>query len=432
MIKVEAVSISEREIFLLPILLKKISWGIVVLLLLFLPFQFPLHRNLNLAHWFLWIDEVLIVFAFGMFLLALSFQGKIKKRIFQILLCLLLVVVIGIISALYNANPFIISAGGTFNYIKCFLVIPIFYLFSIPRRKVISLYKLLHSLALFLCLVAILQEIVFFIGGDVAKIGASDAFVYMRFGLMRTPSLLGHPNVFGLYSLLFFILDFSLHRRLRWQNLLLFSGIILSGSRIAWAAFYITFFYLLIQRNRRILLMFVLVTTIIIAVTIPYLQTFKELTSETYYRKYTILKSIEIWKDHPFLGVGSGMYGGWIIHGFESPVFEKYGFKPEWLEMMKKHRTLDSFWFQHLAESGLFGTSIFIILLIVLCTVARREMLLAKDLFRRRMLCAFSVIPIIITAYLFANVLNVTAFLLTYCMLFGIVLGIKDESPLNQ
>lgn len=431
MTKIKSASVNERETFLLPILLEKISWGIVVLLLLYLPFQFVLYRDINLPRRLLWIDEGLIVFGFGMFLLGLSYRGKIKTRCAAILLALFSVGVIGVISAVYNKNAIVISFGGTLNYIKCFLIIPIFYLFQIPKRKVMRLYKLLHSLALFLCLVAILQEVTFFLGGDVSKIGASDAFVYMRFGLMRTPSLLGHPNVFGLYSLLFFILDFSLHRRLRWQSLLIFSGIILSGARMVWAAFYVTFFYLLIQRNRKVLPIFLAVTAIIIAVAIPYIQTSKELTSETYYRKYTVLKSIEIWKDHPFLGVGPGMYGGWFTPRFDSPVFQEYGFEPQWLEMMKKHKTLDSFWFQHLAESGLFGTLIFIILLITLWRAARQESLVSKDPFRKRMLCGFSTIPIVITAYLFGNVLNVTAFLLTYSVLLGMVLGMKHENPVS-
>jgi len=56
-------------------------------------------------------------------------------------------------------------------------------------------------------------------------------------------------------------------------------------------------------------------------------------------------------------------------------------------------------------------------------------MLLAKNPFRKGMLSGFSVMPIAIAAYLFTNVLNVTAFLLTYSLLFGMVLGMRDENP---
>ena len=60
------------------------------------------------------------------------------------------------------------------------------------------------------------------------------------------------------------------------------------------------------------------------------------------------------------------------------------------------------------------------------------EALLSNDPFRKAMLSGFSVIPIVIAAYLFTNVLNVTPFLLTYSMLLGMVLGMKDENTPNQ
>jgi len=299
-----------------------------------------------------------------------------------------------------------------------------------PKKKVMSLYKILHWLALFLCFIAVLQEIVFFLGFSVEKIGVH--FVDVRFGLMRTPSLLGHPNVFGLYALLFFILDFSLYRRFRGHNLLFLSGIILSCSRVAWIALYFCFFSLLIQKDKKIIGVFVLVTIIITAIFIPYLLSAKELTSEHYFRRYTVLKSVEIWKEHPFLGVGPGMYGGWITPLFTSPIYEKYQFEIRWIEMLKRHRTLDSFLVSNLAESGLLGTLGFVVLLIILWKVSRREAQLAEDPFRKRMLCGFSVMPIVITAYFSTNVLNVTPFLLTYTLLFGMVLGAKDENLVSQ
>lgn len=411
----------------LPALLGKLGWGIFVLLLIFLPFQSLTQKWLKLPYQFLWVDEFLIVMAFILFSFGLSYYGRIKKGAAAILFSLLFLVIIGVISALCNGNPLIISGGGIFNYVKNFLVIPIFCLFVIPKKEVVSLYKILHWLALFLCLVAILQEIAFFLGFSVEKMGVH--FVDLRFGFMRTPSLLGHPNVFGLYALLFFILDFSLHRRLRGQNLLFLLGIILSGSRVSWVALCFAFLYLLIQKNKKIVVgIFALISAIVVILT-PYLSTAKELTSETYFRRYTILKSLGIWEDHPFWGVGPGMYGGWITPSFFSPVFKKYQFALQWIETIKRHRTLDCFWFQNLAEIGLLGTLNFIILLIVLWRVARRETLLAKDPFRKGILSGFSVMPIVIAAYLFTNVLNVTAFLLTYSLLFGMVLGMKDENP---
>lgn len=427
--KAKTILINKEEPLTLHIFHGRISWGIVVLLLLYLPFQLPLHKYLTLPYWFLWIDEVLIVSAFGMFVL----QGKFEKKTNAILLTLFLLVTVGAISTAYNANPLVPSAGGIFNYIKCFLVIPVFCFFSISKRRIIGLYKLLHILALFFCLFAILQEAAFFLGFPVNKLGVYyEARAFLRFGFMRTPSLMFHPNAFGLYSFFFFVLDLSLHRRLRWQNLLLLSGIALSGARVVWAVLFFILCYFLAQKHKKILLFFIFLLPVLIGLVGFYVSNSKEMNSVNYYRKDMILTSIEIWKDNPVVGVGPGMYGGWVKAGVDSPVFQKYKVETRWIEMMEKHRTLDTFWFQCLAEYGLFGTLVFIILLITLWRVAREESLTSKDPFRERTLFAFSAMPFVVAAYLFTNVLNVTAFLLTYTMLFGMVLGMEDESTVNQ
>ncbi|MCD6317777.1 hypothetical protein J7M02_01765, partial [Candidatus Aerophobetes bacterium] len=257
---------------LFPALLGKLGWGIIVFLLVFLPFQSLTRKWLKLPYQFLWVDEFLIVMAFILFSFSLSYYGGIKKGAAIILFSLLFLVITGVISALWNGNPLIISGGAIFNYIKNLLVIPIFCLFVIPKKEIVCLYKVLHRLALFLCIIAILQEIAFFGGFPVEKLGASADFVYMRFGFMRTPSLMGHPNVFGLYALLFFILDFGLYRCFGWQNILFLSGIILSGSRIVWVALCFAFFYFLIRKNKEIAVgIFALITAIVVML-IPYLN----------------------------------------------------------------------------------------------------------------------------------------------------------------
>jgi len=175
-----------------------------------------------------------------------------------------------------------------------------------------------------------------------------------------------------------------------------------------------------------------MVILIAIAILLASLKKAKELTSEDYFRRYTILKSVEIWKDHPLLGVGPGMYGGWITPGFRSPVFEKYQFESRWIEAVERSRTLDSFWFQNIAEIGLLGTSAFIILLFILWYTAIKKAKLSSDLYRQRLLLGFSAVPIVIGFYLFTNTLNITSFLLTYGVLFGMTLGMKDENTSDK
>lgn len=431
--KASSTSISEKEHFLSPILMKKLGWGIIVLFVLFLPFQSSIYRALRLPDKFLWMDEVFVAFAFTLFFFILIYWGRLQKRAAQILLVLFFLGVVGIFSGLYNANPFIITANGIFDYIKNFLVIPIVAFFSISPKKARGLYKLLHCLALFLCLVAILQVMAFLIKFPLGEFGILP-IADVRFGIPRTPSLMGHPNIFGLYALLFFILDFSLYRKIRWQNMLFASGVFFSVSRMVWVAFFITLLFLLVQGKSRKTRALFIVATIIIALAVPsfYLRTAKDMGSESYFRGYALTKSIEIWKGQPFLGVGPGMYGGVVSLVFHSPIYEQYQFSPHWFAFMSGFHSLDQFWPQILAEMGLIGTFCFGVLLFVLWKVPKKAILTAKDEFRKRMLLGFSVVPVVLFVYLFGSGLNLTAFLLTYGVLFGLVLGMKDENSSSQ
>lgn len=422
---VASVAVMNEGLF--AILLKKIGVGITILFLIFLPFQQNLSKWLNLSK-VLWVDEFIVSVAFTLFLLILLYLGRIVKVGARILLCLLILGVVGILSGLINNNGLLITINGTFDYLKNFLLIPIFCLLSIQRKNAERAYFALNRLALFLCLVAIGQEIAFFAGLPLEKVFAIHRDY--RIGLLRTPSLMGHPNIFGLYALLFFILDFSIHRRMRWQNFILMIGVFLSLSRMVWVAFLAGLFLLLIQgKSRKMVGLFTLVA-LIMAVVIPlfYVQTSIEIGSENYFRGYTFSKSMEIWKDHPIFGVGPGMYGGVVSFFFNSPVYEQYNFSKRWLEFSSSIHSLDQFWGQLLAEMGVLGTIIFLVLIYLLWKVPLRASVSKEDVFLKRMLSGLSVISISLFAYLFGSSLNLTAFLLTYSALFGLYLGGKDES----
>jgi len=428
---VNSTLVNGGEYFAFPLLLRKLGWVIVVLLLFFLPFQHPIYRALNLPDKFLWMDEIFVVLIFILFFFIILYLGRIRKGAAKIIFSLVFLGIIGIFSGIYNANSLIVTSNGIFDYVKNFLPIPIMALFRISKRKVINLYNILHYLALFLCVVAVTQEIFFFLNLPLKIVGVS--FVDVRFGIMRTPSLMGHPNIFGLYALLFFILDFSLYRRIRWQNMFFTLGVFFSVSRMVWIAFFIALLFLLVQGKSRKARTLFIVAIIIIALAVPsfYLHTAKEMGSESYFRGYALTKSIEIWKDHPFLGVGPGMYGGVVSLVFHSSIYERYQFSPHWFTFVSSFHSLDQFWPQILAEMGLLGTFFFGALLFVLWKVPKKVALTAKDEFRKRMLLGFSIGPAVLFVYLFGSGLNLTAFLLTYSILLGMVLGMKDENSSN-
>jgi len=336
------------------------------------------------------------------------------------------------ISGSMNGNSLIVTVNGIFDYIKNFLMIPTVFVFSLSGKRGGKIFIVLHRLAIALCLIAILQEIAFFIGFPVHQVGV---FHYeLRFGLMRASSLMGHPNIFGLYALLFFTLDFSLHRRIRLQNLLFASGIFLSISRMVWIGFLISFFFLFIQeKGKKFKILFLLITTLI-AFAIPYFYyiTAREIDQSSYFRGYALSKSLEIFKDHPIWGVGPGMYGGVVSFTFHSPIYQKYSFDKNWLDFIKEFRSVDQFWPQILAEMGVSGALFFGVLLFYLWKVPKKMSEISGNEFRKKMLSGLSVMPIVLVVYLFGSGLNLTPFLLTYSTLLGLILGMKDEDPSGQ
>lgn len=363
-----------------------------------------------------------------LFIMPFLYLGKMSKDGAKILLCLLILGFVGLISGLMNNNPLVVTAMGIFDYLKNFLVIPIFTLLSINRKSMDSLYIMLHRLALFLCLVAFAQEVAFLVGLPIQEVGV--LFQDFRFGLLRTPSLMGHPLVFGLYALLFFVLDFTVHRRIRWQNIILVSGVFLSLSRVVWASFLTALLLMLIQnRSKKILALFIF-AVLAITLTIPffYVHTGREMISEDYFRGYSLRKSQEIWKDHPVLGVGPGMYGGVISFIFDSPIYKKYDFSQFWLNYASGFRSIDQFWPRILVEMGIIGTVVFLFLLWLMWRIPQRASLTKHDLFQQRILSGLSVVSASLFIFLFGSGLNLTAFLLTFNILLGMYLGTKNES----
>jgi hypothetical protein len=422
----------DKKDFPIQDILKRLGYIVVASLLLFLPFQNPVGKLIKSPVLFFWIDEMFVALVFVLFLNIILFEGKIRKGPLKVLICLILLGVIGMISGSMNGNSLIVTVNGIFDYIKNFLMIPTVFVFSLSGKRGGKIFIVLHRLAIALCLIAILQEIAFFIGVPVHQVGV---FHYeLRFGLMRASSLMGHPNIFGLYALLFFTLDFSLHRRIRLQNVLFASGIFLSISRMVWIGFLISFFFLFIQEKGKKFKILFLLTTTLIAFAIPYFYyiTAREIDQSSYFRGYALSKSLEIFKDHPIWGVGPGMYGGVVSFTFNSPIYQTYSFDKNWFDFIKEFRSIDQFWPQILAEMGVSGTFFFGVLLFYLWKVPQKISEISENEFRKKMLSGLSVMPIVLVVYLFGSGLNLAPFLLTYGTLLGLILGMKDEGPACQ
>ena len=201
--------------------------------LLFIPFQRIIKFYLKLPNAFNWIDEIFVVI--------IVISGLVKIRTIRrsgafFLIFLSLFGLVAMISGLMNGNPLLVTVLGLFDYAKYFLVIPFIGIFIDRKKHLDTLLRTLHVLVLVFCVVAIIQFFCHLAGVPLHVLGEG-MYSLRRFGFLRVSSLLTHPNIFGFYTLLFFTIDIHTHRRLRWQNALFFIGVVLSTSRMAWAAF---------------------------------------------------------------------------------------------------------------------------------------------------------------------------------------------------
>jgi len=405
---------------------------LVSLVLFYLPFQSYSERLVS-SFFIRWVDELFIVFMLMLFVSNILLWGKLRKITIQLLFPILLLCVIGLVSGTVNRNNFFVTLNGTFDYVKNLLLIPIFAHFAFSLNSLKRLYFGLRSIALVLCLMGLAQFILFYMGLAFFERGLLTIYD-IRFGVPRVYPFFFHPNLFGLYALLFFLIDFSYRRKFRLISLILLLGVIISISRMVWFGLLLSLFLLYLKSNIRKLLGLILILMLLLAMSFPYfaLKTVDEYSaSGEKYRGYAFHKSLEIWSDYPVLGAGPGMYGGVVSFVFKSPLYELYQFDDHWYRSMRKFFSLDQFWPQILVELGLAGALTFGMLLWTLFRLTKEAYLKTEDLFFKNVLSALSIVPAILFVYLIGSGLNLTAFLVTYCVFLGSVVGAVEHERLT-
>lgn len=412
---------------------KRIGWWVFVLFLLaYVPFQALLRLTLNLPRFVSFTDEVMVVILclIGLrYFLVNPAEAGLTKGTILILSVLGLLTLVGLFSGIYNANPIIVTVLGTFDYVKNFLIIiPLAYL-MVEKERFIRLYTMLHYLAVFLCIIAILQEAAFFLGIALEWTGVLyTESAYIRLGIFRVPSLMSHPRAMGLYALLFFILDITIHKRVRWQNVLLATGIFLSVSRVVWVAFFLTGVASLVLRKNRVAILWSAVSLLMLIMVFSnfYKTTKTEMITQpdSSFRGYTLKKSVEVWRGSQVVGIGPGRYGGVVSFLFPSPTYKEVPFSSRVYNYTKLMRSLDQFWPQCLAEIGILGVSVFCLLLFVFWWVPYKLSRTATDSFQKDILFGLSLMPVVMGIYFFGSGLNIIVFLFTYTSLLGLSLGI--------
>ena len=435
-------------------MLKKIIKWWLSSILLFLPFQrnifnYVLTWSKSLSVIIAYLDEITIVVCLIFALIEMH-----KKRVnpgpyfFILAFAIMILTMAGFISGLVNNNSLYITALGTFDYIKNFLVIFIYAIFFREFNEFKTIFRIILILGIVLGIVAIVQELwalssIYIFDKDLSDKGIyilrslpksikGSTFDPWRLGMYRTPSLMKNANMFGLYILFIFTMYISIVRKINFSALgPLFMGALLSFSRMVCFSLVIVTGSQVIKGKKWFLTLLLPVVLIVLLLNLsPETRGLKfsnplvssEEADSFNYRKHTKIKAVEIWKDNPFWGVGPGMFGGVISIKYKSPIYEAYALEGYEL-YTKRYGSLDQFWPQALAETGLVGISafaaLFVSLFIIFYTLIGRSANTELD----GLLRGLMIYTMVVIIYSFGSGLNVTPIIFSFAAFAGMGIG---------
>lgn len=425
-------------------------------LLIFLPFQFNISNSDLISStgliYLKYIDEITIVFLFPLAIWEIIKYGKHLDCLYLIMgFSIVVFTITGLISGIVNGNSLVVTSIGTFDYIKNFLVIFIYAAFFHDFEDVKKIFNILLILVFALGAVALIQEMWATGGRYLLEKDITDKRLYIlteiydsanqlnlddfnskwKFGIYKAGSLLSDANMLGLYSLLFLTQYVFYKIKMNWVVLLMiFSGVFASGSRMVYTSLlFITLIYFFRDRKwLMIALIPLLILASYISINIADMDSQEDQQS---YRSYTRDKSLEIWKDHAYWGVGAGMYGGVVSIKFGSYIYSEYNFNSLYvIGYLPIIGSIDQFWPQLLAETGTSGfigfTGILLSLVLTLFILIKRNEHYESSCFIKGTLCFMCVFYI----YLLGSGMNITLVLFTYLAFIGMALG--SSTKLNN
>jgi hypothetical protein len=440
---------------------KALKWWLIGMLF-FIPFQRNIVKsimdwNADLAIFINRIDEITLIVFIPLAIIEFYKSRKSANAILIILLTFIIFIFAGLISGIVNGNSLYVTALGIFDYIKTFLFIFVYAAFFREFSMFEKLFRSLLIVAVVLGSIALIQELWalsyrYILGKDIQDAGMyilrsvpKDIELvesFWRLGIYRTPSLVGHYNLLGFYSLFILTIYLSISKKV---NYLVFcalsAGIIFSMSRMILLGFAISVGIQIFKGRKRLLYLM-----IPLAIALFYMSTLwdfnvwkfsnvsdstkfnvmtedrelPELVDAISYRGYTLDKSIEVWKDYPLWGVGPGMFGGTVSVIMNSPIYNMYNFVAT--SNLQEWYGIDQFWPQVMAEMGIAGLTCFAGILFSLMSICFILMQQSTSYDMKKLLMGLAIFTFIIVSWGFGGDFK-NAVIFTYCAFVGMTLG---------
>ncbi|MBI5675290.1 MAG: O-antigen ligase family protein [Nitrospirae bacterium] len=395
-------------------------------------------------------------------------KGIINRPFLILLISVFGVFFSGLMSGAVNNNPLLPTIHGSFDYIKYFLVIFIYAAFFREQDEFVKVFRPLLIVAIFIGVIAFIQEAWAMYSRYILKENIQNIFYIeipkifqqrdrqstffansWRFGMYRVSSLMLNHNYLGLYCLLIFnVYSFATKRGKFIVFFSLLSGTLGSFSRIVYTSFTLVAGLQILRGRKWLILLLIPVAVFLFEFSFNSEQNLLKPTKsvelskntgeiageegsiDSFYRKHTREKAIEIWKDHVIWGAGPSMYGGALSVKYNSPLYDykAYNIMPLVVLFLKEWGTIDQFWPQVLAELGIVGIILFVWLFVSLTIMLFSFRNKAASQEVKNLFTAFIVYMVVILVYTFGLTLNLTPILFTCFAFIGIASGFVIRS----
>lgn len=311
------------------------------------------------------IDEIFVILLFSFSLL---FYREIKLGLFEIVLILFLIV--GFVSCVNNDVPLKVSLLGAFNITKPMLIYVCFRQFQFRFKELIRLFKWFGYLYPFLVFSDLLD---FFIPNFRSIIGyTSFQLPDIRAGIRSVYGFLRPTQVTFLASTLYFI--YSIYIKKKKIYLYSCASMVLMTLKVKeFVAFFMSWAF---GFQKKVKFYFIVIGGGLFIILFYAYSFFLPEHYDTYFgaddeysnaRVALVYTSVRIMNDKMPFGVGFGRFASSTSEQIESPVYHEYGIDMVWgLNYDAKSTFMDDcFWPMIFGETGVLGTLIYILLLVI-------------------------------------------------------------------
>lgn len=360
---------------------KKIYIYILVALVLFQDTFFKI-TGLNFINY---LDELITVILFIIAIFCIIKNKRVNK--ISLIICALIIIfsIVGIYSCYCN-SIFIFKDVLFSNFLSIKIFIIIISLCNIEFKENTIRY-FIGSVLFYGKLVAIFASLNFIFPVFYNKI-FNFTILDKRFGFYSVCSLFIHPGIYGWFMLfisLYYYSRFTLTNNLNFLKKFAFYIIFALLSfkvKVILGIVSILIFDVFVRNKKRIKLNKIL-TVIMIAFIILFLA--KDLLINTYYMYFTktfgesarmslTVNSIKIMKDYFPIGVGFGKFASWFARIHYSEYYYIYNMNSVYgLNPINPGFATDTYWPSIFGETGIIGTSIILIIFIIIYKEIRKK-----------------------------------------------------------